>query len=108
MSGSQSVVSERGQGKLSDSAVVKVVAEVTVTHHQGVLLAQLVVQAWADRCAPPRRDHGSAKRDNRQAGVQDGRVDNRVVVDCPALDIKKEGRFFVDRAAEIASESLDW
>ena len=71
-----------------------------VASHERVLVPELVVEPRADRGAVLRREHGQAQRLGGQGRVEDGGVDDLVVVDVPAGEVHEERPLLGERPAQ--------
>ena len=104
--GFRRVVAASGQEKRADTGRGFVVRLITVAEAEGVALAELPIDAGTDGETALRGGEEALGAEGVQRLVEDGGVDDAVVVDVAAIDVEKEAGSLGDGAADIAAEAL--
>src|SRR5579883_1394947 len=98
--GVQAVVPAGNKAQITDALILNVVAGVAVAEHEGIVLAQLIIDARAD-AEPVLRGFENAieRRDGKGVRIYGNGVDDIAVVNVAIEHIQKERRSLTNRAA---------
>src|SRR5579883_2905442 len=96
----QAVVPASNKAQITDTLILNVVASEAVAEHQGIVLAQLIIDARADAQPVLRGFENAIERgDGKGVRIYGNGVDDIAVVDVAIEHIQKEGRALTNRAA---------
>ena len=92
-----------GQIELPDTVVDFVLPKILITRGESISGGKLIVDAGSKIRARAGIWDCTSKLNGVEIGVERGSVDNGNLVNVAAIQIKKEGCLFVDRAANVAA-----
>ena len=92
------------QVQITDTLILNIVAGEAVTHSEGVILAELIVDAGADAQAILGRFEDRIKGIfGQRIGIEREGVDDVPVMDIAFVDIHEKRRFLAERAAQVSA-----